>query len=112
MRAEDIEQMIISKTHLLVINSLQNSTDAIADPAALKDIYKLAEKYDLYIFSNDIYSGMNYSADPFLALASKDSCNERVILTGGFSKTFPMTGWRLGMVVAPSVVAERMMMLL
>ncbi len=112
MRAEDIEPLITSKTRLLVINSPQNPTGAITEPAALKEIYKLAEKYDLYIYSDEIYSGMNYSADPVFSLASIDSCNERVILSDGFSKTFAMTGWRLGMVVAPPVVTERMMMLL
>ncbi len=112
MRAQDIEPLITDKTRLLIINSPQNPTGAITEPDALKDIYRLAEKYDLYIYTDEIYSRMVYGDDEFFSIASLDQCRERVILSNGFSKAFAMTGWRLGAVIAPTVVAERMMMLL
>ena len=112
MRADDIEPLITDKTRLLIINSPQNPTGAITSPDELRNIYKLAEKYDLYIFSDEIYSRMVYKNDQFFSISSLDHCNERVILSNGFSKAFAMTGWRLGSIIAPPKVAERMMLLL
>jgi aspartate/methionine/tyrosine aminotransferase len=112
MRASDIEPLINHKTRLLIINSPQNPTGAITESDHLKEIYELAVKHDLYIYSDEIYSRMVYEEKNFVSIASLDQAKERVILSNGFSKAFAMTGWRLGSVIAPSVVAERMMMLL
>ncbi len=112
MRASDIEALITDKTRLLIINSPQNPTGSITEPEHLREIYELAVKYDLYIYSDEIYSRMVYEANDFFSIASLDQAKERVILSNGFSKAFAMTGWRLGCVVAPSVIAERMMLLL
>jgi len=112
MRAADIEPFITPRTRLLIINSPQNPTGAITEPEHLKEIYELAEKHDLYIYSDEIYSRMVYEDGEFFSIASLDQARERVILSNGFSKAFAMTGWRLGSVIAPKVVAERMMMLL
>lgn len=112
MRAEDIEPLITPRTRLLIINSPQNPTGAITEPEHLKEIFELAEKYDLYIYSDEIYSRMVYEEGEFFSIASLDQARERVILSNGFSKAFAMTGWRLGSVIAPKQVADRMMMLL
>jgi aspartate aminotransferase len=112
MRAEDIEPLITDKTRLLIVNSPQNPTGSITEPVHLREIYQLAVKHDLYIYSDEIYSRMVYGDSIFFSIASLDQARERVILSNGFSKAFAMTGWRLGSIIAPSVVAERMMMLL
>ena len=112
MRAEDIEPLITEKTKLIIINSPQNPTGAITEPDHLREIYELAVKYDLYIYSDEIYSRMVYEENDFFSISSLDQSKERVILSNGFSKAFAMTGWRLGSVIAPPIVAERMMMLL
>jgi aspartate aminotransferase len=112
MRAEDIEPLITPLTRLLIINSPQNPTGAITEPEHLKEIFELAEKYDLYIYSDEIYSRMVYEEGEFFSISSLDQARERVILSNGFSKAFAMTGWRLGSVIAPKQVADRMMMLL
>ena len=112
MRAADIEPLITDKTRLLIINSPQNPTGAITEPEAIREIYELAVKYDLYVYSDEIYSRMVYGEKSFFSIASLDKCQERVILSNGFSKAFAMTGWRLGALVMPPEVAERMMLLL
>ena len=112
IRAQDIEPLITSKTRLLVVNNPGNPTGAITSERELRKIYELAEKYDLYIYSDEIYARMTYGEVPYFSLASMDGCQERVILSNGFSKAFSMTGWRLGTIVAPPIIAERMMMLL
>jgi aspartate aminotransferase len=112
MRAQDIEPLITDKTRLLIINSPQNPTGAITTEKHLKEIYDLAVMHNLYIYSDEIYSRMVYEENEFFSIASLDQANERVILSNGFSKAFAMTGWRLGSVIAPPEVTERMMMLL
>jgi aspartate aminotransferase len=112
MRAADIEPLITDKTRLIIINSPQNPTGSITDPNHLKEIYDLAVNNDLYIYADEIYSRMVYGESNFFSVSSLDKAKERVILSNGFSKAFAMTGWRLGSVIAPKVVAERMMMLL
>jgi aspartate/methionine/tyrosine aminotransferase len=112
MRAEDIEPLITENTRLLIINSPNNPTGAITETWALKEIFDLAVKHDLYIYSDEIYARMIYENQDFFSLSALDQCKERVILSNGFSKAFAMTGWRLGALVAPPLVAERMMMLL
>ena len=112
MRAADIEPLITDKTRLIIINSPQNPTGAITEPWALKEIYELAVKHDLYVYSDEIYARMVYSDQEFFSISSLDECKERVILSNGFSKAFAMTGWRLGALVMPPNVAERMMLLL
>ncbi len=112
MRAADIEPLITPKTRLIIINSPQNPTGAITEPDHLKEIYDLAVKHDLYIYSDEIYSRMVYESNNFFSISSLDQAKERVILSNGFSKAFAMTGWRLGSVIAPALIAERMMMLL
>ena len=112
MRAADIEPLITPRTRLLIINSPQNPTGAITEEEHLKEIYELAEKHDIYIYSDEIYSRMVYEDAKFFSISSLDQARERVILSNGFSKAFAMTGWRLGSVIAPRPIAERMMMLL
>jgi aspartate/methionine/tyrosine aminotransferase len=112
MRAADIEPLITEKTRLIIINSPQNPTGAITEEAHLREIYDLAVKHDLYIYSDEIYSRMVYQEGNFFSISSLDKSKDRVILSNGFSKAFAMTGWRLGAIIAPPIVAERMMMLL
>lgn len=112
MRAADIEPLITKNTRLLIINSPQNPTGAITEPWALKEIYELAVKHDLYIYSDEIYARMVYGDQEFFSISTLDECRERVILSNGFSKAFAMTGWRLGSLIMPAIVAERMMLLL
>jgi aspartate aminotransferase len=111
-RAADIEQLITDQTRLIIINSPQNPTGAITERWALEELFELAYKYDLYLYSDEIYARMVYGDQEFFSIANLDQCQERIILSNGFSKAFAMTGWRLGTVVAPKIVAERMMMLL
>jgi len=112
LRAADIEPLISENTKLLIINNPQNPTGAVTSEHHLREIYELAEAHDLWIYSDEIYARMNYGETKHFSLASIDHSKERVILSNGFSKSFAMTGWRLGTVIAPPELAERMMLLL
>lgn len=112
MRVEGIEPLITSRTKLLIINSPQNPTGAVTEEDELRKIFELARERDIWVFSDEIYARMNYGDTKHFSVASIDQAQERVILANGFSKSFAMTGWRLGTVVAPAQLAEKMMLTL
>ena len=111
-RAADIEPLITDRTRLLLLNSPQNPTGSVIERWAQEEIFELAKKYDLYVYSDEIYARMIYDDQEFSSIASLDACQERIILSNGFSKAFAMTGWRLGALIGPAPVMERMMLLL
>lgn len=110
--ADDIEPLITEKTRLLIINSPQNPTGAVTSEQELRNIFDLAEMHDLYIYSDEIYARMVYNEQDFFSIATCDHSSRRVILSNGFSKAFAMTGWRLGALIGPEEVTEKMMLLL
>jgi len=112
MNPDDIEAAITSKTRLIIINSPQNPTGSVLTTDEIKRIYEIAKKHDIYIYSDEIYARMNYDPVGFSSPSIYDHCKEHVILSNGFSKAFAMTGWRLGTVIAPAAVIERMAALL
>jgi aspartate aminotransferase len=112
MNPKDIESAITDKTRLIIINSPHNPTGSVMTAEELKAVYDLAVKYDLYLYSDEIYARMNYDPAGFNSPSIYDHCQERVILSNGFSKAFAMTGWRLGTLIGPESVIERMGMLL
>jgi len=74
LRAKDIEPLITDRTRLLIINSPQNPTGAITEPDALREVYELAVKYDLYVYSDEIYARMVYGDQDFFYIATLDGC--------------------------------------
>ncbi|MBE6358616.1 MAG: pyridoxal phosphate-dependent aminotransferase [Lentisphaerae bacterium] len=111
MQAEDVEKAITPKSKLLIINSPANPTGAVIPPEEMQKIYAVAEKYDLYLLSDEIYARLIFTGDRFFSPAMLDHCRERTIIANGFSKAFAMTGWRLGVAVGPHAVIEKMALL-
>ena len=112
MNPEDIEKKITDKTRLIIINSPQNPTGSVMTKDDLKKTYDIAKKYDLYLYSDEIYARMMYDNTEFHSPSIYDKCNERTIISNGFSKAFAMTGWRLGALIGPETIIERMAALL
>lgn len=111
MDPRDIEAAITDKTRLIIINTPHNPTGSVMTEQQIKQVYEIAKKYDIYLYSDEIYARMSYG-DVFYSPSAYDHCREHVILSNGFSKSFAMTGWRLGTLVGPAVVVERMAALL
>lgn len=109
---EELESKITPKTRMIILTSPNNPTGSVLTKEDLEAIYELAERKDIYIYSDEIYSRMVYERKDFYSISEVDSCSTRVILANGFSKAFAMTGWRLGVLVAPEVLSEKMMLLL
>jgi aspartate aminotransferase len=94
---EAIEAAITSKTRAIVINSPNNPTGAVYSKASLLHLAKIAEKHDITIISDEMYEDFLYSGEHF----SIGSVYPNTITMNGFSKSYSMTGWRMGYVAGP-----------
>jgi aspartate/methionine/tyrosine aminotransferase len=112
MRIADIERAITPKTKMIIVNSPSNPTGSVVDKQLWAQIFKIAVKNNLFILSDEIYARMVYAdGDKFFSPSAFDHCKTNTIIVNGFSKAYAMTGWRLGILTAPSHVAERIAML-
>jgi aspartate aminotransferase len=97
----DLKKLITAKTRMLILNSPQNPTGGILTNDDLKEIAALAVKHDLMVLSDEIYSRIIYDGFTHTSIATFPGMSERTIILDGFSKTYAMTGWRLGFGVMP-----------
>lgn len=102
IKIEDIENKISDRTKLLVLNSPGNPTGRVFSIDALKAIAKMVEKYKLFVIADEVYEKLVYDEHQHISFASLPGMKERTITVNSFSKTFAMTGWRLGYLAAPS----------
>ncbi len=107
MNPDDIKDRITKKTKLIIVNSPQNPTGSVMTKSELDDIAELAEEHDVFVVSDEIYSKMTYDTTHYSPTA-RDEAKERTVLLDGFSKYYAMTGWRLGYMVVPQSMAERL----
>ncbi len=105
--AEQVESAITSRTRLLILNSPSNPTGALYPRAELEKIMEVALRHGIYVLSDEIYERLVYDGAEHHSPASFGSDAARSVITvSGFSKTFAMTGWRLGTMAAPPEVAR------
>ncbi|UCD14118.1 MAG: pyridoxal phosphate-dependent aminotransferase [Thermoplasmatales archaeon] len=107
MNPDDIKDRITKKTNLIVVNSPQNPTGSVMTKSEIEAIAELAEEHDIYVVSDEIYSKMTYDTCHYTPTA-RDEAKERTVLLDGFSKYYAMTGWRLGYMVAPHTMVDRL----
>ncbi len=100
-----LESLITERTKALVINSPSNPTGNCLSVETMEEIAKIAEKYDLIVIADDIYTGFSYR-EPFVPFATIPGMKDRTIILNSFSKNFTMTGWRVGNIIAPSYIIE------
>ncbi len=106
-----LKDSITPRTKLLILNSPANPTGGVIPPEDIAEIARLAIEHDFYVFSDEIYSRMYFDAPP-RSILSEPGMKERTILLDGFSKTYAMTGWRLGYGVMPTWMIDAMQKLL
>jgi aspartate/methionine/tyrosine aminotransferase len=102
----DLEDRITKKTRMLIINTPQNPTGGILTYDDLEGIAELAVKNNLIVFSDEIYSRMTYDGFEHSSILQFPGMKERTIMLDGFSKTYAMTGWRLGYGMMPASIAS------
>ena len=98
----DVEAVITEKTKLLVLNSPNNPTGVVYGRSQLAKLCELAVKHNFLILSDEMYSSLTYDGAKFYSVASFPHMKERCLIVNGFSKTYAMTGWRLGYVTGPA----------
>ena len=105
----DLEKAVSDKTKAILINSPNNPTGTIYDKAELMEIAEFAKKYNLLIVSDEIYEKLIYDGEKHVSIASlSQDAFERTIVINGVSKTYSMTGWRLGYVAASKEITKLM----
>ncbi|MGY5859802.1 MAG: pyridoxal phosphate-dependent aminotransferase [Candidatus Thorarchaeota archaeon] len=102
----DIEENISANTKLIILNSPQNPTGSVMTKSELKHVAEIAKEYDCFVLSDEIYSKILYDVD-FHSVTSMDGAREHSILLDGFSKSHAMTGWRLGYIVGPETLIQK-----
>ncbi|WP_297091300.1 pyridoxal phosphate-dependent aminotransferase [Thermococcus sp.] len=108
LSVDDLKKHVTEKTRALIINSPNNPTGAVLTRKDLEEIADFAVEHDLMVFSDEVYEHFVYDGAKNYSIASLDGMFERTLTINGFSKTFAMTGWRLGFVAAPEWIIERM----
>ncbi len=98
----EIEQRITAKSKVLVLVTPNNPTGAVTPPAVIREIAALVQKHNLILISDEIYAKLIYPGSEHLSAASLPGMKERTITLNGFSKSYAMTGWRIGYLAAPA----------
>lgn len=104
---QEIARKITSRTKALIFNSPNNPTGTVFSEKTLRQLADLAEKHDLWIIADEIYARILFRGE-YQSIWTLQGMAERTIIIDGFSKSFAMTGWRLGYAVAPEGVIEAM----
>jgi len=103
----EIAQKISPRTRMIIFNSPNNPTGTVFSNAALEEIAKLAVKHDLWVLSDEIYARILFGGE-YQSISVLPGMADRTVIIDGFSKSFAMTGWRLGYAVAPVRVIDAM----
>ena len=105
--AEQLENAITDKTKCLILNSPNNPTGAVYSKGEIEAIAVVCEKHGLFVISDEIYEKLVYAGEKHYSIAQvNDYMKEHTIIVNGMSKTYSMTGWRIGYLAAPEKIAK------
>ncbi len=108
LTAKALREKITPKTKLLVLPFPNNPTGAVMRRKDLEEIAEVVREHDLLVLSDEIYSELTYGDTPHVCFSEIEGMRERTVVINGFSKTFAMTGWRLGFAVGPHEIIDAM----
>ena len=107
-----LRRLISLKTKMILLNSPSNPTGGVIPPDDLAQIAELAQEYDCWVMSDEIYARIVYDGEVAPTIAALPGMLDRTVIVDGFSKTYAMTGWRLGYGIMPVELAKRVSLLL
>ena len=110
LTADMIEPYLTARTKIVLINSPSNPSGAVLDRGEFEKIYRLAAERGIFLMTDECYCQFLYDSEPF-SIASLAGAKENVLVAGSLSKTYAMTGWRIGFALAPARVIGAMMKL-
>jgi aspartate aminotransferase len=105
--ADAIARLVNSRTKMVLLNSPSNPSGAVMSPEDQTEVARLAAERGIWVLSDECYVYLNYTGRQF-SLGSLLDCKERLVIAGSLSKTYAMTGWRMGYGLAPSAVSSAM----
>ncbi len=108
---EQLQDLITSRTRLLILNSPSNPTGGVLPLEDLRRVAALAEQHGFWILSDEIYARLAFDGRDVPSIACLPGMAERTVIVDGFSKTYAMTGWRLGFGIMPEALARRVELL-
>lgn len=111
MDPKDVLKRITEKTKMVLVNSPQNPTGAVMTKTDMDALARIAEEHNVYILSDEVYNSIIYESN-FYSPGVSDTCLTRTIILNSFSKAYAMTGWRIGYMIAPEAVIEKMSLLI
>ena len=103
---DELASLITPRTKLLVINSPANPTGGVLTRSDVERIAELALRHDLVVLADEIYARILYDGAEHVSIASLPGLADRTVVLDGFSKTYAMTGWRLGYAIVPGWLAQ------
>lgn len=106
---EELLNAITEKTKVLILPFPNNPTGAVMTREDLEDIAKVCIEKDIFVISDEIYSELSYLGTRHISIAEIEGMRERTVLINGFSKSYAMTGWRLGYACAPQNILSQML---
>jgi aspartate aminotransferase len=104
VRAADVEKAITPKTKLLILDSPSNPTGGVTPPEECEKLLAICKKHNVWLMGDECYSHFTYGENKPFSVASLPNSKNHVIIIGSMSKTFAMTGWRLGYTLAPAEI--------
>ncbi len=108
LTAADIEKRITDRTKLIIINSPANPTGAVISAEEMANIAKLVERHGLFVITDEVYEKFVYDDARHISLASFKEIKDRVITINSFSKSYAMTGWRIGFAAGQKDIISQM----
>lgn len=111
VRSAAIEKAITSRTKLLILNSPSNPTGAVVPPEEYERILAVCKKHNVWLMGDECYSHFTYEPHKPYSIASAAGSKEHVIIIGSVSKTFAMTGWRIGYTLGPEALIQALIKL-
>ena len=109
VRAEAVEKLITPRTRMIVVNSPNNPTGAVVPPEEMQKLLAVATRHNLLLLSDECYCQCVYEGPPFSLGSSKDG--EHLLIVGSLSKTYAMTGWRVGFALGSTKLLANMLKL-
>lgn len=108
-----IARLVTPRTKAIIINSPHNPTGSVISEEIFREIFSICERHNLYLLSDEVYGRMIYPDSPiaFFSPSEIDSCIERTVIFHSLSKTYAMTGWRIGAVTGPPALIRKMSLL-
>ncbi len=105
--ASELESAITDKTKCFILNSPNNPTGAVYDKDEIEQLAKVVEKYGIYVISDEIYEKLVYDGQKHYSIAAySEFLKEHTVVVNGMSKSYSMTGWRIGYIAAPTLISK------